>query len=405
MAFGDGPDDAMLRAAWESFCDRLKAAGMQAFKDENPAAPLERADALRFLTQNLGQAFDLALETKDTRFPAIHQFCSPTRKLGSDCADYRYHQAWIDGDHVYRLHGHRGTARFFNVTVQGHRPPRMADGSKTLHEPFGDTPEANLFGQQLHTDADGRFEIFIGGEQRGPNWLPTTPQSRKLFIRQGFDAWDEKPATFAIERIDMAEPRPMPMPADMAAAMDWAGNFLSGVMEDWPEWPFTHGVGDPEAVNSFPPELNGGDDRKRGRAVANMHWSFGPDEAVIVEFPAHEGLWMLTNMGPFFNSMDFLYRPVSYTPSRTKVDADGQIRFILSHEDPGYHNWIDTQGFERGNLCYRHMLEETPVPPTARLVPRADLPRLLPGSAKVSSGERAALLRERHAAISRRYPT
>ena len=191
MAFGDGPDDAGLRDAWSAFCDRLKAAGDKAFKDHNPASPLQRADAFRFLTQNLGQAFDLALETRDTQFPKLHEFCNPTRKLGADCADFTYAQAWIDGDTVYRITGNRGTARFFNITVQGPRPATLPNGNPPLHEPFGDTPEANLLGHQLQGSWDGGFELFIGGPQRGPNWLPTTPGSRKLFLRQGFDRWDE----------------------------------------------------------------------------------------------------------------------------------------------------------------------------------------------------------------------
>ena len=56
-------------------------------------------------------------------------------------------------------------------------------------------------------------------------------------------------------------------------------------------------------------------DGKRGRTAANMYWELGPDKALIVEFDAHEGLWMITNMGVYFTSMDFLYRPVSYTPA------------------------------------------------------------------------------------------
>ena len=56
MAHGDCPDDDALRLAWEAFCDRLRAAGANAFKDYNPANGPQRADAFRFLTQNLGQA-------------------------------------------------------------------------------------------------------------------------------------------------------------------------------------------------------------------------------------------------------------------------------------------------------------------------------------------------------------
>ena len=215
MAFGDGDHDEELRDAWHDFCDRLKAAGDLVFKDTNAPHPLQRADGFRFLTQNLGQAFDLALETKDTRYPVIHPFCGPDRKLGGDNADFVYLQAWIDGESVYKISGHRGTARFINFTVQGPRPEKdvyYGADHPNLHEPFGDVPEANLLGDDLVTEWDGSFVLYIGGPERGPNWLPTTPGSRKLFLRQGFDSWDEEAAAFRIERIDMDEPRPVPTP-------------------------------------------------------------------------------------------------------------------------------------------------------------------------------------------------
>ncbi len=400
MSFGDGPDDAALQSAWAEFCARLQDAGDRVFKETNPPSGPHRADAYRFLTQNLGQAFDLALETRNTRYPALHTFSGPTRKLGGDCADFTYQQAWIDGRSTYRLTGSRGTARFFNVTVQG---PRRA-GPGVLHEPFGDTPEANLLGHQLRVDPDGRFELYIGGPQRGPNWLPTTPGSRKLFIRQGFDRWDELPAQMRIERIDMASPKPLPTPADMVEAMRWAGDFVTGLMSDWPEFPFTYGGVDAERPNAFP-RLGATDaDGKRGRAAANMYWELADDEALIVEFDAHDGLWMLTNMGVFFNSMDYLYRPVSYTPSRTKVDGDGRIRLVMAHRDPGVHNWLDTQGFARGNLTYRHMLDGTPAALDTRLVRYDDLRGALPpDTAMVTADERAAAMWERFRGIRRRY--
>jgi hypothetical protein len=400
MALGDGTDDVALNAAWAQFCDQLRAAGEQVFKDHNAASGVQRADGFRFLTQNLGQAFDLALETKDTRYPAIHTFCSPTRKLGGDCADFLYQQAWIDGHSTYRIVGEPGTARFLNITVQGPR----ADGPGVLHEPFGDVPEANLFGHQLRTASDGTFEIYIGGQERGPNWLPTTDGSRKLFIRQGFDSWDERPARMRIERVGMNAAKPLPSAATMIAAMDWAGGFVTGLMDDWPEFPFRYGGVDGENPNRFPPPAETGSDAKRGRAATNMHWVLAADEALVIEFDAHDGLWTFTNMGVFFNSMDYLYRPVSYTPSRTTVDNDGRVRLVLAHDDPGYHNWIDTQGFERGNLTYRHMLEGQPVELHTRVVKREDLTDALPpDTATVSAAERVAQMWARFNGIRRRY--
>ena len=135
MAFRDCPDDEALMAAWSSFCDRLKAAGEKSFKDFNPPNPLQRADAFRFLTQNLGQAFDLALETKDTRYPVIHAFCRPDRKLGGDNADFIYLQAWIDGTSVYKITGRRGTAR-----SPGKRPPSASARPSALASPRPATP-------------------------------------------------------------------------------------------------------------------------------------------------------------------------------------------------------------------------------------------------------------------------
>ncbi|WP_313433983.1 DUF1214 domain-containing protein [Novosphingobium sp.] len=417
MAYGDGTDDTALKTAWDSFCEQLKHAGMSAFKDANPSNPLQRADAFRFLTQSLGQAFDLALETRDPAFPQIHRFTTPTMKLGGDLADFTYRQAWISGDHVYRLSGKRGTARWLNVTVQGPRPEKIPGTQwPSLHEPFGDIPEANLFGHQIETDADGRFEVTIGGPAREKNWLPTTPDTRKLFIREAFDAFGETPTTLTIERTGMATPRPLPSPAQMAEAMGWAGNFVTGLMRDWPEhaWLTSRGVCDPASLNMFPPDkaANDASDAKRGRMAAHMVWHLEPDEALIVEMDWPEqapeqaggGFWLFGMGGALMGSMDFLHRPVSYTPARTKVDEDGVVRLVLSHRDSGVHNWLDTQGFSDGNLTYRNLMSQQPATFRTRRVKAADLPNHLPPTtAKVTPDERAALLLERYRAIKLRF--
>jgi hypothetical protein len=190
----------------------------------------------------------------------------------------------------------------------------------------------------------------------------------------------------------------------MIEAMDWAGRVVTGVMADWPDWAFAQGIGDPDRPNIFPQGQGSTGDERRGRAVANMHWQLGHDEALIIDLPAHDGLWMLTNMGAFFNSMDYLHRPVSFTPSRAAIDTDGHVRFVLCHSDPFYLNWIDTQAFERGNLIYRHMLAGLPVRPLTRRVAREDLAAELPtGSILVTPAERHTQMLERLAGIRRRY--
>ena len=409
MAYGDGPADEALRNAWNRFCDRLREAGHGAFKDANPADPILRADAFRFLTQNLGQAFPLALETKDPAYPQIHYFTHPTMKLGGDVADFTYRQAWISGEHAYKITGRKGTARWFNLTVQGPKPAKIPGTDfAPLHEPFGDVPECNLFGHQIETDPDGRFEIFIGGTQREKNWLPTTPGSRKLFIREAFDAWFETPTFLTIERLGMDAPRPVPSAERMIEAFAWAGDFVAGVMRDWPEhsWRTSGGVVDPEQTNRFPADKNANDaaDAKRGRMAAHMVWALEPDEALVVEMDQHDGFWMFNMGNVFVGSMDFLHRCVSYTPARTQVGTDGVVRFVMAHDDPGVHNWLDTQGFSNGNLTYRNLMSQNPATFRTKLIKRAALmPELPEDTAMVTGEERARQLQDRYHSVKLRF--
>jgi Protein of unknown function (DUF1214) len=416
MAYGDHPEDEALSSAWKQFCRSLEEAGERVFKQHNPATTLHRADGFRFLTQNLGQAFDLALETKNTQFPVIHSFCSPFRKLGGDNADYTYQQAWIDGHAQYRISGNIGTCKFFNIAVQGARPVPKP-GMRGLHDPFGDTPQANLFGHDMAVGWDGSFEVYIGGEKPDPklcpNWLPTTPDTRKLFIRQGFDDWAELPVTMRIERVGMNEPRPMPDSAEMKTAIEWASTFVSQLMIDWPDWSYEFSEDfDPDGDNSFAtarrrnddPVYNPELDKVRGRAITSMRWRLAPDEALIVEWDKDDRFWMLTNMGTFMNSMDYLYRPVSYSPARTKADSDSKYRVILAHSDPGFHNWMDTQGFEVGHLGARVNFSSEGNNFTTTVVKHAELEKHLPAdSARVTPEERSAMMLQRYYSILRRY--
>jgi hypothetical protein len=409
MAFGDCRDDAALRDAWKQFCQRLEVAGDQAFKDSNPASPALRADAFRYLMQNMGQAWQLAFETKDTKYPFVHSFMGPFYRVGGDNADATYQQVWIDGASVYKISGNLGTAAFQNFLVHGPRP-ELQPGLDwpSCHEPFGDIPEANIHGSDIQTEWDGSFELYVGGPQRGPNWLPTTPGSRKMFIRQVFDRWNEIPGRFRIERLGMDAPRPVPTPQEVIGGIDWAGTFLSDCMHQWPEWAYNFYQGEyNKNINNFP-SVDGdplaGSDKQRGRNIQNMTWKLGPDEAMIIEFDLPQGLWMFTNQGPFFNSMDFMFRPVSYTTSRTKVDADGKVRLVMCHDDPGCHNWLDTQAFEQGNLTYRHFLNDHLTAIRTRVIPRDQLAAALPAdTATVTHDERVRQMRERFNGIRQRY--
>jgi hypothetical protein len=33
---------------------------------------------------------------------------------------------------------------------------------------------------------------------------------------------------------------------------------------------------------------------------------------------------------------------------------------VIAHDDPGVHNWLDTQGFSNGNLTNRDVMSQNP---------------------------------------------
>ena len=86
------------------------------------------------------------------------------------------------------------------------------------------------------------------------------------------------------------------------------------------------------------------------------------------------------------------------------MDSDGKVRLVLAHDDPGLHNWMDTQGFERGNVTYRHMLEGEPAELRTRVVKRAELADALPAdTATVTAEDRVAQMWARFNGIRQRY--
>jgi hypothetical protein len=101
---------------------------------------------------------------------------------------------------------------------------------------------------------------------------------------------------------------------------------------------------------------------------------------------------------------DLLHRQVSYSPARNKVDSDGVVGLVIAHDDPGVHNWLDTQGLSDGNLGYRNLMSQNPATFRSKLVKRAEVLEHLPtDTAMTSPEERVTQLWERYRAIKLRF--
>jgi hypothetical protein len=406
MAYGDNPNDERLRDSWYAFCDQIKIAGDHVFKPESGSSDGERTNAFRYLTQNLSQAFDIFLENRDDRFPNLHMFCGPTRKLGADNPDCIYLQSWINDRDTYKISGNRGTAKMFNIAVQG-------AWTGSLHEPFGDTPIANLFGEELATDWDGNFEVWVSPDPQPGNWIRSEPGTRKIFYRQYFDTWDEVPAHYKIERVGTDDaPPPAIEPAWLIDSFERAGAFVVDATKDWPNVLFAR-HGNYDTINAFirygkaDDEENEATDTRRGRVIQQLHWNLELDEALIIEFTsAPDWFWQFGACTVFGASLEFRYRQVSLTSGMSPVDPDGTTRIVLSHTDPGFANWLDTQEHTRGWLLFRNMLTRDIPYIRTRVVKATDLEGQLGALAtRITADERRAELHRRRTANLRRYPT
>jgi len=189
--------------AWAEFCDALKEVGTLVLDPRAPADPLDRAEGYRFLMRLVRYGFESFLEYSDSLHPQLHRGSHETIKIIHENPDNLYLGARVDGRQRYSIWGRLGTARWMSFNVHA---GAFGEGGRG-------TAEA-LDARALVLGADRSFELFLGGPQRGPNWLPLPPDAGSLIVRQTFaDRASERASELAIERLDAHE-RPAPLAAE-----------------------------------------------------------------------------------------------------------------------------------------------------------------------------------------------
>jgi len=134
-------------------------------------------------------------------------------------------------------------------------------------------------------------------------------------------------------------------------------------------------------------------------------FSVADDEALIIEtdMPKHRPYWNIQLNDPYFNAVEYVYRFGSINESIAHISADGKLRVVIAHEDPGTPNWLDPAGFTEGTIYGRWYDCDTAPKPDLKLVKLAQLNDHLPkDTPAVTEEERAGLLQRRVRAAQRR---
>jgi hypothetical protein len=351
-------DRVISGQAWSEFCRALEDVGRLVLDPRAPADALDRTEGYRFLMRLVRYGFESFLEFNDPLHPVLHRGSHETIKIIHENPDNLYLGARVDGRHAYRVHGTLGTARWTSFNI--HAGAFGAGGRGTAHA---------LDARDLVLGAERGFELFLGGERRGANWLPLPPDAGSLIVRQTFaDRTSELPSQLAIERL-AAHERPATLaPEQVGFALAATPALMRALAEMALSW-----SGDLEKdKNRFAEVMPAAAAIFRDPDIQFhvAYFDLAPDEALVVEArPPACDYWMFVLSNHWLETLDYTRHRITLNNHSAVLEADGTVKLFVSARDPGHPNWLDTAGHARGTIGVRWVGKGVAeVIPSARVV-------------------------------------
>lgn len=318
----------------------------------------------------------------------------PGSRWGIDNPDSVYRVIPISGDERYEIHGRVGEHR-------------MTENYFTLWDANMGTVDV-LNGRTMAVDSDGSFTITVDAEPAGgrPNHVRTTAAAHEFYIRDVLLDWGrDDPNHLAVQRLGAAPSSPARTRDEQAEAtaamMAYFANFTGKL---------SHGAYKMPA-NRF--ELAWSADTDG--AMRNQFYVMGridlaPDEAFVVDVNDGGAEYFTVPLSNIWGTtLDIVARTGSLNKAQSVANEDGTYTYVISPEDPGVANWIDTDGLREAILTLR-MAEFGETGPRAglgahgRVIKRDLLDAEVPNLPRVTEQQRKTELAERRRAYLRRLP-
>jgi len=359
----------------------------------------ERARAMMQVISTAHVAFNIGTSPR-TNFPYFdkHPFHHPIAYTwGLCCPDFHYRHAFVDGARTYRIRGRHGAGHWSEVHL-------MAG--------FWGDPDYVQLGQwdlkDFETAADGSFEIILSATRHDGNWIELDPDrhNNMIVFRDVIYDWSVDAATeLEIEPISPDGPSIGYIgEQDLYNRIDKATTFALTSAKHWVQR--AKDIVEDVGFNRF---WEGREASLGGIQHAAYHFmlfSIEPGDALLIEVDAPKSarFWGLQTADLCQQTLDYMNHQSSLNAFQTQVDPDGKARYVLSLEDPGVPNWIDTAGVRRGIAAWRWVGTD-PVPQsTVVKVPLAEVRRHVHAETPaVSPEERRAVVAGRRAGIRRLY--
>ncbi len=251
-------------------------------------------------------------------------------------------------------------------------------GFGTYYGNYGSAARSGCSGylesQQIEYDDGGNFEIMLSCQEKAGNWLPMEHDTSMLIVRQNFlDKDNETAATLNIERIG-AEGPPAPLhPETLVQGLADSAAFVKGTASLFAKWAEDF-MATPNLLIPLDPKLTGGAHGDPNIFFHMGYWRLEAGEALVVEGrPPDCEYWNFQLNNHWMESLDYRYHSVHYNKHSTSYEDDGSFRLIISHEDPGLPNWLDTAGHDRGTMGLRWVKADSHPQPQLRVVKLSEL--------------------------------
>ncbi|MGE3692105.1 MAG: DUF1214 domain-containing protein [Novosphingobium sp.] len=362
-----------------------------------PDDPEYRADVYRQIMMQFSYGY-FAFFHADAEHPDFAPLWNPVYTLQPNPDDI-YLYCPIRDDLSYRLSGNRGTVKMLLINTQGALPGIPGEVDHT-GEKYADIDDGDLT-----LDANGNFDLLISAEKPAGysgDWLQIKKGATVLMTRYRCYDWvNEVDPQMSIECLDKVGPKKRLSPDDiiervkLMAGMPVEAQRLFYVMQNQ----IKANVG----INTFEPTRLGGALSKQIYIPAVFEFEEG--EALILEtdLPAKRRYWNWQLNDPYFNAVEYVYRMSSTNGHFAHVASDGRFYAVLSLEDPGVPNWLDTAGYKQGTIYGRWFECDSHPMPTLKRVKFSEIRDHLPADTPVvSPEERAEQLRQRVRGCQRR---
>ena len=376
------PDVRLDEHTVEPLCRRLRESARLLADFSLTDHPADRAESFRYLLKMVTYAVDAGLLNSD---PLEPMFSAPYRlhflDWGGASPDGVYRRAVLRDDLAYRVYGRIGNADYLSMDLRQ------------------SSPQVTITPDQLALDAEGNFELFLGGAPRDEQWWPLHPGTVGIVVREFFGDWiAAQRSHLRVECLDGATaPRPEYRADRVAEEYDVIGDWvLEGAVRYW--------IKVSEALtasirNSFRTDLHRTETKL---PVLTFGWfDLEPDEGLLIELPDPDApFWGMHLTTAYWSTIDYANRLTTCNLAQATPDPDGIFRIVVSARDPGVYNWLDTTGLHEGLIILRFCGARSPVPPTASLVKLAELGERLPDARRCRPDERRAQIAERREGVS-----